>query len=147
MSRAACVAFLLAAAAHSQPERPVKFSVLRLAPGAEVAEPSTRVFRTEKEWKEFLREHSPSLPGGQPVDFGKETVAAVFAGQKPTGGYSVQVTKVVEESRSGAPTRAAVHYRVVSPPPDAVVIQVLTYPSVVIRIAGRFDQVEFRTAP
>ena len=143
MRRAVFIAILMAAVSYSQAQREVKFTTLQVVIGNEVAEPSTRVFQTKKDWNEFLKENSASLRGRQSVDFSKQMVAAIFAGQKPTGGYSVQVTKVVDESEPGRPTRGVVHYRLVSPPPDALVSQVLTYPSVVIRIGKRFDQIEF----
>jgi hypothetical protein len=143
LSRAGLIAALMAAVSHSQAERTVKFITLQVAVESDVAEPSTRVFQTEKDWNEFLQENAASFRGRQSIDFSKQTVAAIFAGQKPTGGYAVQVTKVIDESRPGPPTRGVLHYRLVSPPPDALVTQVLTYPYVVIRIDKKFDEIEF----
>jgi len=56
-------------------------------------------------------------------------IVTIHAGRKPTGGYSVEVRRV---SKDGS--RCVVHYAVVSPPPDAMVPQVITYPAVMVRI-------------
>jgi hypothetical protein len=71
-------------------------------------------------------------------------VVAIFGGQKPTGGYSVRVDKVSEASRADQPSRVTIHYQVIAPPADALVIQALTYPYTFIRIAKKVDTVEFR---
>jgi hypothetical protein len=55
-------------------------------------------------------------------------IVTIHAGRRPTGGYRVEVRKV---EREGA--RCVVHYRVLEPPPDAMVPQVITYPAVMVR--------------
>ncbi|MEJ5367456.1 MAG: protease complex subunit PrcB family protein [Bryobacteraceae bacterium] len=56
-------------------------------------------------------------------------IVTIHAGRKPTGGYAVKILRV---SRDGA--RCTVHYAVIPPPEDAMVPQVLTYPSVSVKI-------------
>ncbi|GIU78141.1 MAG: hypothetical protein KatS3mg005_1379 [Bryobacteraceae bacterium] len=55
-------------------------------------------------------------------------IVTIHAGRRPTGGYRVEVRKVEREG-----TRCVVHYRVLEPPPDAMVPQVITYPAVMVR--------------
>jgi hypothetical protein len=56
-------------------------------------------------------------------------IVSIFAGEKPTGGYSVQIADV---KRTGA--ACTVRYRVEAPSPDAIVTQALTYPSITVRL-------------
>lgn len=60
----------------------------------------------------------------------------VAAGERPTGGYSVEVQRVVQ--RTG---RAEVYYRVIAPPPDAMVTQAFTYPYALIRLEEPAEEV------
>lgn len=60
---------------------------------------------------------------------GETVIVTIHAGRKPTGGYSVQVRRVVKEG-----PRCMVHYEVIEPPPDAMVPQVITYPAAMVRI-------------
>ena len=110
-------AALLGAAAGARAQQPtsVKFTVEgRPAGASSVTKPEYRVTR-EKD----------------------ATVVSLFAGQKPTGGYSITVTRV--DQQDGACT---VRYRIQGPPPDAIVTQMLTYPAVTIRIAAACKDVK-----
>lgn len=68
----------------------------------------------------------PPLPD---VDFSRETVLAVFLGQKPTGGYGAEVRGIVEEDRE-----LFVDLVVSEPAPGAITTQALTSPWVMIRV-------------
>jgi hypothetical protein len=147
MRGAAWLAVLLVAPflpANSQTGRQVKFATLQVALGADIAKPAFRVIRSQREWSDFLREHSASLNARQTINFSKQMVVAIFAGLKPTGGFSERVERVVEESPPGKPARGVIHHQIIAPAPDAMLTQVLTYPYVVVRIEKRFDQVELR---
>ena len=128
----------------SPPARSLKFSTIEIEGQRDVAQPSARVIRNEDDWRKFLTETLGYSGAAPVVDFRSETVVAIFAGQKPTGGYSVRVEKVTEESRPGQSSRATVHYRVMAPPADAMLIQVLTYPYTLIRVEKKLDAVDFR---
>jgi hypothetical protein len=65
------------------------------------------------------------------------TTVTIFAGEKPTGGYTVEVTGV--DRRGGTCT---VRHKVDPPPPDAMVTQALTYPSTTIRITPACREVK-----
>ncbi len=66
-----------------------------------------------------------------------ETYVLVSAGEKPTGGYSLDVRGVYLEESQTLLVKADVN----SPAPDMMVIQVLTYPGLLIRIdkEGSFE--------
>ena len=84
------------------------------------------VVRTAAEWNALWKQHAPARP--QPaVDFGREFVAALFLGSRPTGGFGVEVV--------GAGTKAGafvVQYRETRPGPDAITTQVITSPFVLV---------------
>lgn len=61
---------------------------------------------------------------------GGATVVSVFAGEKNTGGYAINVSAVDRDRKNVC----RVQYKVASPARDAMVTQALTYPAVTIRI-------------
>ena len=61
--------------------------------------------------------------GVQVPDAGEGTYLAVFWGEKPTGGYTVEVLSARTEG-----SRIIVQLALQKPPPDAMVSQALTYP-------------------
>ena len=102
-------AALLGAAAGGGAQQPtrVKYTVLDRPVEARIAKPQYRVTHQK--------------------DF---TLVSIFAGRKPTGGYSVVVTGV--DLLDGTCT---VRYHVEEPGPDVIVTQVLTYPAATVRIS------------
>ncbi len=119
-------------------EKIVRFAEISAKVRTEQEQPAAWVISNEKERKAIL------APAPAPkIDFRRQMMIAISAGLKPTGGFSVRVTKVVEESQQGRPSRIVVHWRVQPPPPGAMVTQALTYPSIVIRLDRRFDAVDF----
>jgi len=135
-----CAAALFLTAACSllaQAGRPLAFSVLEVSGTAGVAKPSSRVISSDGQWKSFLG--AGITYTGPSIDFSRQTVVAIFAGQRPTGGHSVVVTKVVDDGRG-----ATVHYRVAPPPPDAMVTQALTFPYILIRLERKVTEVRFQ---
>ena len=65
------------------------------------------------------------------VDFGKDTVAAVFAGSQPNGGVTLAATDL---KREGAGWRLRLELR--KPGTDCIVTQVMTQPWALVRIPG-----------
>ena len=66
-----------------------------------------------------------------PPDAGQGTYLAAYWGEKPTGGYSLAVRSARLEG-----DRVTVRLALEEPPPDAIVTQALTYPSVVAVVRG-----------
>ncbi len=75
--------------------------------------------------------HQGPLPLGQLAASAQSgrLYVAVFAGAQRTGGFAVQIDRV---GRDG--DRIVVHARFTEPPPDAMVIQVLTSPAHLVSI-------------
>lgn len=91
-----------------------------------IADAQTCVITDAKEWAQLWRlmhrgiEPMPDLPT---VDFSRQMVLAAFMGRKPTGGYAIQITRIVAENGT-----ITVTVRETAPSPNTPVIQVLTHP-------------------
>ena len=123
----------------------LKFESIAKSTRSGVREPLQMVVRSPEQWKALWKRHVASDPNSPPapaVDFNNNVVAAVFSGEKPTGGYTVEITAA--EKSDGA---LLIHYREMSPRPGGIVTQVLTQPFHIVTIAGGTSlQAEFRRA-
>jgi hypothetical protein len=104
----------------------------------------TEVVQSAEAWATLWSAHNGSSDEQPEVDFSRQSVLAVFAGEKPTGGYSIRITGVQQQGRS-----LVVSYSETSPGPDAMVTQVITAPAHLVRIdksqqQGDFDTVSFQ---
>ncbi|GMV38223.1 MAG: hypothetical protein AMXMBFR61_27310 [Fimbriimonadales bacterium] len=85
------------------------------------------VVGSDTEWMALWQRHQANVFGGEEsppnVDFSKQRVVAAFAGNFPTGGYSLQLlpTEVVGGEM-------LVRFRLVRPPADALLTQAFTQP-------------------
>jgi hypothetical protein len=77
-------------------------------------------------------------PAPPSVDFNLNRVVAFFWGQKPTGGYGIQL---LSTQLSGNTLRVTL--RLNSPAPGAILTQALTSPFLMLEVPGRFTRVEF----
>jgi hypothetical protein len=120
----------------------VGFSPLNIPGRPEVRQASAWVITSDEQWKSFAAQvfNNPEPPA---VDFRTNTVVAIFAGEKPKGGYSVRVTRVVENARSGRGAQATVHYKVAAPPPASMVTQAFSQPYTIVLLHKRFNRVSF----
>jgi hypothetical protein len=57
------------------------------------------------------------------VDFTKDAVVILNAGEKPSAGYSIHVTRLEEKT-----DQLVIHYKVDAPAPDAMVAAMITHP-------------------
>lgn len=108
-------AALLGAAAIGQAQTTrATFTVLDRPPNARVSKPEFRVTQARG-----------------------ATIVTILAGEKPTGGYAVEVITV---ERAG--NTCTVRYKVEAPAPDAMVTQALTYPATAIRISPPCSEIK-----
>lgn len=87
-----------------------------------VTTPFVFVARTQKEFVQ-LRKLVKNLPN-QAIDFDRTAIVAAFAGEKNTGGYSLEI----------AESAGAVSIKTGAPPPDAMVMQVITAPYKIVLV-------------
>lgn len=101
------------------------------------APPGYHVFWSASEWRVWQSRAKPSRRNGPTspnVRWDREMVVSAGMGEKPTAGYDVRITSV---ARVGS--EIVVTVRETTPPFDAIVAQVITYPShtvAVKRMAG-----------
>jgi hypothetical protein len=99
------------------------------------------VIKDQAAWSKLWRQHNrKAQPAGKvpEIDFAKEMVLVVTMGQQRTGGYAIEIVKV--ESAKGR-LRISVNHQ--SPPPGAMVIQVLTAPFHMVAVAKSELKPEF----
>jgi PrcB C-terminal len=110
-----------------------------------VRESLQTVARNQAEWEAVWKKHSVETNPPPPpfIDFKRQIVVAVFLGEKPTGGYDVEIIRI--DQSDGA---LVIHYREKSPLPGSIAIQALTQPFHIIQVV-RDDNLKptFRRAP
>jgi hypothetical protein len=115
----------------------VAFTTVARGTDSQVSEPREVLARSADEWRALWSTHSA---GRAPdLDISRFTVVGVFLGTRPTGGYEIEITRVLQE---GAAT--VVEYRERRPPPDAFLIQALTSPFHIVRIPRTDAKIGFR---
>lgn len=105
-----------------------------IAQGRNSAYPTANqlVISSRAEWIDFWQEHSSDSippPPVPEVDFTQYQIVAVFAGEKPTGGYSVEITNV-EATNS----QLVITAKYSQPQLDDIVTEAFTYPHHIIKI-------------
>ena len=130
-----CALILPAACAGRTPGTPLSFSTVELGASSGIREPTRVVVRTSREWLVVWARHVQPVGAvvPPPVDFSREMVVGVFMGQRATGGYQIEITRVERVDR--AETVLRVHYQVREPEPGAVLTQALTQPFHLVRLA------------
>jgi hypothetical protein len=84
--------------------------------------------RTAAEWQALWTQHAGER-ARPAVDFGKEMVAGVFLGSRPTAGFSVEIVDVREQGST-----LTVQYRENRPSPGTLTAQVLTMPYHIVAV-------------
>jgi protease stability complex PrcB-like protein len=119
----------------------VPFSTLAKGPVSGVDQPTQIVVRSQNDWaalwSRHVRTQTPPPPPPS-VDFSRDMVVALFMGQRPTGGYAIEVTQI-ERTDAGL----AVRYRTRRPDPSSMQMQVLTQPYHLITVPRADDPVTF----
>ncbi len=86
------------------------------------------VIKNSAEWDQFKTLFNTSTGASFPsVDFSKNQVLAVFAGAEPTGGYTIGVSKVADQSGE-----RMVSITITAPGPTCAVTQATTSPYQVV---------------
>lgn len=129
----------LAFAVQGAAAKPVETIVADMM--SHVEEPLQAAARTPAEWTALWRKHAgdAAMPN---VDFGTQTVVAVFLGTKPSAGFAVEITGTRQESGT-----TIVQWRERRPERGQVAAQVITSPAhiaLIPRVVGeiRFEKVE-----
>jgi hypothetical protein len=116
---------------------PLPFSSIARGTYSSVTVAEEALIGSSAEWQRLWARHAPGTPAPA-VDFVAALVIAVFAGQRPTGGYGVQILDI--ESR-GAET--VVSYEVTAPAPGVMVSQVHTAPFHIVTLPRPTSRIRF----
>jgi len=109
------------------------FSTVAKGSSSGISESTQIVIRTRDEWVAFWRRHTRNQvdpPAAPPVDFSRDMVVGIFLGERGTGGYAIELTKV---ERDGSHLR--ISYRSQTPDSGAMLTQVLTQPYHLIKLS------------
>jgi len=115
------------------------FTVLAEGSNSGIDEMNEAIISSQVEMDEMWKEHTAGVVLGAvapAVDFETETVIAVFAGQKSSGGYGVEVTEVVETD-----WELIVYVDYTEPSEGSFTTQAITQPFQIISIPN-IDEIE-----
>lgn len=117
----------------------IEFTTIARGIDSDYQSASQTVINSSERWSNLWRLHTydseppPPIPE---VNFARYSVVAAFAGEKPTGGYSIEIVKA-EASRSQAKERSSIVIIVQQhePKDDEFVTEGFTYPYHMIKIS------------
>jgi hypothetical protein len=89
-----------------------------------ITDPRFVIARDPASFRQLWKEHHGSLEQLPEVDFSREMVAAVFLGERSTGGYTVTIEQAVEQNG-----KLLLSYVEAVPPEGSMIIQMLTAPA------------------
>ncbi|HEX9152733.1 MAG TPA: protease complex subunit PrcB family protein [Flavobacterium sp.] len=90
-----------------------------------VDKPVAVVLNTQEKMDFYFIKHENTCSAPNPIiDFSKKFLVGIFSGAKPTGGYSIKIMSVVENS-----CEMVVNFYEKAPLPDEMVTEAVTYPS------------------
>jgi uncharacterized membrane protein len=98
--------------------------------GSRVSEPRRVVARTDVEWRALWGAHAGPDEEAPDIDMRSVTVAAAFAGDKPTPGYGVEISASAHAELSEI--RLAIEQR--QPAPGGILAQMITSPFHIVSV-------------
>lgn len=112
-----------------------------------ITEQKKLIIKTRDQWKNLWNKHtSIRLPPSEvpAIDFTKNMIIVVFMGQKPTGGFAIEITKIKKYK-----DEIVTSFAEGRPPSDALVTQVLIQPYHIVKVKRsnlpvRFKKIEGR---
>ena len=119
----------------------VPFATLAKGLASGVGQPTQIVVRGQNDWAALWSRHIRTQiapPPPPPVDFSRDMVVGLFMGERPTGGYAIEVTRI-----EGTAQGLSVHYRTSRPDPSAMQTQALTQPFHLVTVPRVDDPVTF----
>lgn len=95
--------------------------------------PQIKVIKEQKELEETFnyvnKSRKPGFPIPDKINFSRETIVAIFMGQKNTGGYSVSVAKVEEQEN-----KIKIFVTEESPGKNDMVTMAITQPFCIVKV-------------
>lgn len=121
---------------------PIEFQTISKGYFSRHRSPAYYVIRNEDEWTDVWNRHDISMPQRSPpeVDFSKSTIIAVFMGEFNTGGYGIEIKKILDMDQS-----AVVKVEKTYPGRGCGVIEAFTYPYHIVKTDKIDKEVTFDT--
>ncbi len=114
-----------------------------------ISRPQEFVISDQAAWEALWKRHNSNiqpLPVLPQIDFATHQVLAIFAGERPSGGFRIQLLEVSKTPWNGNTVRV-VRFRVVGPAAGTMAAQVISYPYL-LTVQPRFDgQTFFQKRP
>jgi hypothetical protein len=94
------------------------------------------------DYQRYVNTYGPQGVGdGKDVEWGKEELVAIHAGPRNTGGYSVEVDRIVKVK----PTESCVYWKELTPVKGVATTQVMTSPWTIVRITRNGTHLTFNS--
>lgn len=96
--------------------------------------------------KAYVQIHSGTLPKPKvpEIEFENHVVIGAFLGSRPTAGYGIDLGPFRSIPDKGGESLEVI-VRIVEPPPDAILAQVLTSPYILVQVLrGKWNRIRFR---
>jgi uncharacterized membrane protein len=106
--------------------------------GSGIVEPRRTVVRDAVEWRALWAAHAGQSVPAPAVDFSADMVAAVFAGERPTPGYEIEIGETRPEGAA-----LAIVVSEVPPAPGMIAAQVIVSPFHIVRLLRYEGEVRF----
>jgi hypothetical protein len=134
---AACSVLPLSAASAQPLGQDLAITTIQKSSFSGQQQPLRLVISNDADYKSFFNGQPPSSPT---VDFSSEDVLVASNGFRPTGGYSIEITRV--QVNVGPSAIVSVHET--TPPPGTMVPMIVTSPMHVVKVARRASSYTFQ---
>src|SRR5215471_20949903 len=91
------------------------------------------IIKTPQAWADLWQTHASlriPAPPRPAADFDREMIVVVFAGEKRSGGYGIEIAKIEEDA---AKNQLRVLFRETQPPPGSMTLQALSQPFDIVK--------------
>lgn len=96
------------------------------------------VIKSQSEWMPALQKTDAELPAL--IDFDKDMAIAVFQGEKTSGGYNIEISKIIENNND-----IEVLIKETSPGADCITPAVITSPYQIVKLQKSEKEVVYKT--
>lgn len=112
-------------------EKNINFTTIEQGAYCGLTEEKNYTITTNDEWQTFwqkLKANQLAAPNAPTVDFSQEMVIASAMGEQSTGGYKIEIDKIMETDK------ISVYLKKTTPNPQSFTSQALTQPYVIVKI-------------
>ena len=116
----------------------LNFRTISKEGNSQMTDKTTKIVKTQQEWRQLWIQTTYYDIEAQNINFDDNMVIAVFQGQKPTGSYEIEITKIIERGNY-----IEVKVKEVSPGPNCAADTVITSPYHIVEVKKSDKPVRF----